>query len=154
MSVIDDKLWANILQAFEQEAGEPPSTQPEGWELCLLARVAGECLGDAKRAAKRMERLLLAEGPNLDGCREVLNRERINLSQLVTRAKELVSRSLTSRSRSPRRRREWLRQAQAALDSAGGAWKNRACGVDVAAEILSAGRSLSQDQAMFGCVVG
>ncbi|CAE7204763.1 unnamed protein product [Symbiodinium necroappetens] len=145
---MDDDLWTDILQAFEQEAGERPASKPEGWELCLLARVAANRLESTKSVrktlAKRIERLLLAAEPRLDGCRGVLARglgNAIELSAPIQEARRLVSRSLTSRSRSPRR--ESLRQAHTLLEKAGSAWKNQPDAVEVAANLLSAGEALS-----------
>ncbi|CAE7873643.1 unnamed protein product [Symbiodinium sp. KB8] len=148
---MDDDLWTDILQAFEQEAGEHPASKPEGWELCLLARVAASRLESTKSVrktlAKRIERLLLAAEPRLDDCRGVLARglgNAIELSAPIQEARRLVSRSLTSRSRSPRR--ESLRQAHTLLEKAGSAWKNQPDAVEVAANLLSAGEALSLEE--------
>ncbi|CAE7785282.1 unnamed protein product [Symbiodinium sp. CCMP2592] len=148
MAAMDEDLWTDILHAFEQEAGEPPASKPEGWELCLLARVAANRLESTKSlrktVAKRIERLLLAAEPSLDDCRGVLARGVGNVFELsapIQEARRLVSRSLTSRSRSPRR--ECLRQAHALLENAGSAWKNQPDAVEVAAKLLSAGEALS-----------
>ena len=142
---MDDKLWRDILEAFEREAGEPPAAQPEGWELCLLARIAAKHLGSAKGVIEKMEQRLLEEEPSLESCREMLTRGLATVTVPIKEANELVSRSLASRSRSPRQRRELLQQAQTVLQKAGITWKHNASAADVAAKLLLAGRSLPQD---------
>ena len=138
---MDDRLWSEILKDFDEQAGEPPAAQPEGWELCLLARTASQRLGCAKSLAKKIEGLLLAEGPSLDGCRELLRQGLAPVIAPVEEARELVSRSMISRSRSPRRR-QCLQQAHAILRKADIAWKRHARAADVATTLLAAGRAL------------
>eukprot|EP00439_Symbiodinium_sp_Y106_P013281 s6258_g1.t3 len=107
MAAMDEDLWTDILHAFEQEAGEPPASKPEGWELCLLARVAANHLESTKSlrktVAKRIERLLLAAEPRLDDCRGVLARGLGNVFELSAP----------------------IQEAHALLENAGSAWKNQ-----------------------------
>eukprot|EP00439_Symbiodinium_sp_Y106_P012708 s6258_g1.t2 len=125
MAAMDEDLWTDILHAFEQEAGEPPASKPEGWELCLLARVAANHLESTKSlrktVAKRIERLLLAAEPRLDDCRGVLARGLGNVFELSAP----------------------IQEAHALLENAGSAWKNQHDAVEVAAKLLSAGEALS-----------
>ncbi|CAE8627276.1 unnamed protein product [Polarella glacialis] len=68
---MDAALWTRVLDLFKEEAGDLPSEEPEGWEHCLLARLAARELGRPS-CAKKVERLLLQKGQTLADCRRLV----------------------------------------------------------------------------------
>ena len=142
---MDEATRSDVLRAFEEEAGEPPAQRPEGWELCLLARLASRRTG---RGAKKLERLLLGKATTLQECLDLLQQalapappaalSALSALPEVEEAKELLG--AAARSRSPRRD---LRRAGEALRRAGPLRTPSAA--DAAASLLAAGRSLVQD---------
>ncbi|CAE8684826.1 unnamed protein product [Polarella glacialis] len=167
---MDAALWTRVLDLFKEEAGDLPSEEPEGWEHCLLARLAARELGRPS-CAKKVERLLLQKGQTLADCRRLVGEaaglstegqgglkppascKKAEADVLVKEAQDAVAEASdgiarTVRSRSRSRRKAALLRARSALQRPEVCLRGSPQAAATAASLLSASQQLRRNQTL------
>ncbi|CAJ1428675.1 unnamed protein product, partial [Effrenium voratum] len=93
--------WERLLSAFASEAGDAPSSELEGWERLLLAKLAARQLGVPKAPLERR----WLQATTLDDCHQLFQEADAPLAE----ARALLARSRSRSPRKLRRCRELLR---------------------------------------------
>ncbi|CAK9084069.1 unnamed protein product [Durusdinium trenchii] len=111
---MDDATWSALLDTCARTAGDPLSECPEGWELCLLAKVAAQRFG---LSVRKLEMVLL-EAETLEQSRQILHAalpKTTDIEELLARAERDPRGAERRVTRSRSRRRQVLGAARAKL---------------------------------------